>query len=298
MSYNEQMRQKLKGNIFGVIFFLLISAIFVGFKLSTMFGESPTLLEIQGVLIAKDIIVFGIFGLGLIALGLSIYLYYKFDSFYPQNQVKLFMGIGLFFLPFTIILVVIGIMKYMEKSKFKKSFFVTSIISLLAFGIFASVSVTQLQEIEPIYTSKYTFEAEYILGADDYVNVTVVAIIRGSELQSVTVDAVIQSDLITDPTRVGEYYRMSIGDSASLNAVPSCFNIPNTLVLEEYEYSCEITEFIDSYSAMTASTFINFDEFYFEYGYMDVGGIWTREIAEEMNITKRVVDLNIYDDIE
>lgn len=303
MSYNELLKLKLRGNLFGVGFFLLVSGIMLGFKLNALYGASPNLIDIQTNLLAMDWIVIIIFGIGVLALLVSLFLYLKFDNYYPQTQIKMFVGFGVLFLPFTIILLVIGIMKYMEKQTFKFSFFGVGVLSLLLVGVLSSVTVNQLQEIQPIYTSKYVFEAEYILGADDYVEVEVTAIIKGNELISVTVDAIINSDLILSPLvnpipgtyKQGEYYRMSVNDKDSFSAKPTCFNIPSQVPLDMEEFSCEITEFEGMYEEMEAWTFKNFKEFYFEYGYMDSNGVWTRDIASEMTLTNQYVIENIYE---
>lgn len=306
MTYNESLRLKLRGNIFGVLFFLLIATIMFGIKLYSLYGASPSLLDINSVLLAGDYLVIMFFIWGILSLIASVFLYFKFDSFNPYVQIRLFMAIGLLFLPYTIILVVIGIMKYMEKNKFKGSFFGTSILTLLIFGIFASMTVTELKKIEPIYTSEYTFEAEYLLTTEDFVRVEVIAVTRGDKILSMTINGIINSDMINDPvssaipgtTKAGEYYRMSVNDSSSIYGKPTCFNIPNDVVLENYEFSCEVTDFVDPYQNISGRTFQDFGEFYFEYGYMDSNGIWTPEVGTSMRILNQSVIENIYDIVE
>jgi len=290
MTYNEKLKMKLRGNLFGVGFFLIISTIVFVIRLNKIYWATPSLLEINNKLLAGDYITFIFFGMGIVALLLSLFLYLKFDNYYPQTQIKLFMAIGIFFLPYTIILVVIGIMKYIEKSKFKTSFFATSIITLLVLGLISSFTVSKLNEIEPLYISEYRYTAEYSINTTDHFEVEVVAQIRGSELLSVKIDALLNTNDLDPMEAAGEFYRMSISGSAS------CFNIPTTEAFINYELSCEEIKTNDTFVSLTADSFVNFTEFYFEYGHMDLDGILHRDGAYPMEVTSAVIIRNIYDE--
>lgn len=294
MTYNELLKLKLRGNIVGVSFFLLISTFLAAIKIYNLYFAEVTLIDINSKLLVGDYIVLILFAMGVIALLLSIFLYKKFDNYYPQTQIILFMGIGVFFLPYTIILAVIGIMKYIEKNKFKKAFFVTSILSLLLLAIVSSVTVTKLKAIEPEYTSSYYFEAEYVIDDGNSVSVVVWAYAKNNEITLVTMDAIINDDLVDRDLVRGEFYRMSIVGTPSSGGAPTCLNFPYDEELDNHEESCEVTKFVGIYENLDLNHFAQFTEFYLEYGYMSIDGALIIDNGVTMQVTAQTYKENMY----
>lgn len=189
MSYNDLLRQKLKINIYGVLFFLTISAITVGIRIYQLYFQEMPLIEINGRLLTNDYLIFILFGWGILGLIASILIRTYFDNFYPKDQVALFSGLGILFMPYTVILFVLGIMKYLEKNKFKKNFFGSIFIAIIALGLIFNITIGQLNKIDGLYLNQYIYEFYYDYDDNNYATFTLTATSRGNELQTVTVDA-------------------------------------------------------------------------------------------------------------
>ena len=296
MTYNEKMRKNLKGNLYGVGFFLLISLFSFVYKLYQLYFAETTLFEINGRLLVGDYIVFILFGFGLLALIVSFLIYLYFDNFDPEAQVKLFTFMGVLFLPYTIILFVIGIMKYLEKSTFKFAFFGSIVLALLISGIGFSSSITRLNEIEPLYMNTYSYVLYYeftdLDGDLNTFDVTLTATSRGAKLEKLEMEYTVLIDAPDETDRVGEFYRLSAAGAST------CMNFPSINEHINITYDCEVTEFTGLYEGLTKDNFVNNLDFYFEYGYFSNDGAWITEEGIGMTILEATYDSNIYDDID
>jgi hypothetical protein len=287
MTYNDAMRQKLKSNIFVVSFILLITLIFTGIKVVEI-TSSDLLLE-QSHLLLKDYLPFIFTSYGLLALIVSILTYFYFDSFMPKSQVRLFNFFGVMFLPFTIILFVIGIMKYMEKETFKASFFASIVLGLIALGIVMYGLIKPLSTIEPVYINEYVVSGEYIIDDENSVLITATGVARGNNLLQITFEATINRDAPNLDLVGTEFIQIS------MNTKQTCIIYAYTEAQEDYTMTCSITTFNpDLNRDYTLNDFINFEDFYIEMGNVDYDHILNTDYSGAMTIKDQYTNENVY----
>lgn len=299
MNYNDQMRLKLKSNIRVVLIFLGISVIVLGVTLYDIFFTN--LLDVQTNLLIGQTFPIFFTGYGVLALLASIYAYYKFDNYYPQQQIVLFMLIGTIFSPFTIVLLVIGIMKYLEKSKFKPHFFGSFVLGFLVLGVVMSLVVTNLSAAQPEYLNEYVYTGIYTRddNSSDTVEVTATALTRGDKVIKIIFEAEFNLDdpVTTVPNEQGNLV-VSEGLRLSMNERPTCIIYAYDEAQVSETMTCELTTFPEegSYS-YTTSDFINFSEFNIEFGeiYDDLS---INDVVEygQLTITNETVRFNVYEE--
>jgi hypothetical protein len=133
---NMSTDNQFKSNTRVVIFFLVISLLYTGFKVGT------NMIENQSEMLLKDYLPIMISGFGIIALLVSVLTNKKIDTVSIQKQIFVLTCLGMIFMPFTIILFVFGIMKYIENNSFKLQFFGGTIFGMIIFGtIISSIAI-------------------------------------------------------------------------------------------------------------------------------------------------------------
>lgn len=78
-------------------------------------------------------------GFGFLAIIVSSLLYRFADKLSESQQVIAFSLLGVAFIPYTIILFVIGIMKFIEDNRYKLHFLVSAIVGMVLFGLAVSI---------------------------------------------------------------------------------------------------------------------------------------------------------------
>lgn len=288
MSYNQQLRKKLLSNIIVVSAIIGISLIFTGIKLYQLFATN--LLDVQSVMILKDYLPLLITGYGLLALIVSVLTYFTFDRYYPQHQVLLFCFTGMVFMPFTIVLFVVGIMKYLEKSKFKVHFFGASLFGMIVFGVLIASVLTPIAKIEPIYLNEHIIESEFVINDDNYVELKVTGLIRGDVLEKIMFDAIISFDQPNLDLVGTEFVQIS------MNMKRTCVIYAFDEAQDQYNLTCEISDWNAQPNQLyTASDFLDFEDFYLEFGNVDYDRIMNITITGGMQITNQETIENVYD---
>lgn len=288
MNYNEQMRKKLLSNIKVVSLFILISFIFTGIKLYQILGTD--ILDIQGEMLFKDFFPLFVSGFGIVALLVSVLTYYIFDNLYPKHQVLLFTLVGMMFMPFTIILFVIGIMKYMEKSKFKVHFFGGSLLGMILFGVIIVYVLLPYSNNEVNYLNEHVISGEYVMNENNYIEVTTTGVYRGDSLQSVNFHLFMELDA-PDLSRVGGEFVQVL-----LNDTQSCIVHSFMEAQEAVEVECTFrNQDTIANPAFTINDFTNFENISIRYGSIGLDTSLTIEHGSAIIITENVINENVYE---
>ena len=288
MNYNDQMRVRLKSNIYVVTFILLVTLVFTGIKIYQL--TSTNILDIQSVMLLKDYFPLLLSGYGILALIVSVLTYFKFDSFYPKQQVTLFCMAGMIFMPYSIILFIVGIMKYMEKEKFKTQFFGGAIGGMIAFGIIIAAVLTPLSNIKPIYLNEHVIEADYVINEDTHVELTVTGIYRGHTLEKIIFDAYISADEPNLELVGTEFVQIS------MNKKRTCVMYAFDEAQDQHHINCEVTNFNDvNNQDYTLTDFVNFEDLFIEFGDIDYDRIMNINITGAMRIVNQEINVNVYE---
>ena len=288
MNYNDQMRVKLKSNIYVVTFILLVTLVFTGIKIYQL--TSTNILDIQSVMLLKDYFPLLLSGYGILALIVSVLTYFKFDSFYPKQQVILFCMAGMIFMPFTIILFVIGIMKYLEKSKFKAQLFGASLAGMIIFGIIVASVLTPLSNIQPVYLNEHVIEADYVINEDTHFELTVTGVYRGHTLEKIIFDAYISADAPNLEEVGTEFVQIS------MNRKRTCVMYAFDEAQDHHRLTCEVSNFnATNNQDFTLTDFVNFEDLFIEIGDIDYDRIMNINITGSMRIVSQEINVNVYE---
>lgn len=288
MNYNDILRTKLTKNIkISLILFIFTFLFFLWKLYQILFTD---LLEVQYVLIMKDYfpIFFAIHG--LLALLSSVIIKHKFDSLYPHHQLALFLLLGFLFFPFNAYLIYLGIEKYKEQHKYKKTLVLSILIGLTLIISLYTLSISQTKDIKPIYLNEYIIEGIYRLDDENFVTLTVTGLARGKELKNITYDAQFTFDA-PDLSLVGtEFVQIS------MNVKQTCIVYAFTEAQENEEMTCTIDQFTEASNRLyTIDDFTQFEDLYVEIGQIDVDFVMSRTHAGAMTITNRTFKENVYD---
>jgi hypothetical protein len=193
-------------------------------------------------------------------------------------------------MPYTFVLFVIGIMKYMEKETFKKQFYGGAILGMVALGFFASIIITPLGKIEPIYLNEYVVEGEYIINDDNYVTLTATGLVRGNDLIKIIFDATFTFDQPNLDVVGTEYVQIS------MNTKRTCIIYAFDEAQDNYQMSCEVSTFNPALNYdYTINDFINFEDFYLESGNVDLDHTINLIYQGGMQITDQYMNENVYE---
>ena len=287
MNYNNLLKEKLTNNIKLTLILFGLSLIYLLIKLyQIFFGD---LLDIQTVLTFKDYIPIFLSIHGLLAVLFSIFIKQKFDGLYPHQQLQAFLFLGIVFFPFNVYLIYLGIEKYKEKNKYRKSLIFSILIALALITSLYTVSISQTKDIEPIYLNEYIIKGTYQIDGQNFVNLTVTGLARGDELKSITYDAVITTDA-PDLEELGTEFLQ-----ISMNVKQTCIIYAFDERQDNYEMSCTIDEFNESSNrAYTINDFVNFEDLYIEMGQINLDMVFSFTNRGAMTITSKTFNENVY----
>lgn len=287
MNYNDYLRTKLHKNLMISLILFAIAFVVLLIKLYQIFFTD--MLDIQYVLILKDYIPIFFAIQGLLAVLTSYILKLKFDSLYPHQQVQAFFFFGILFFPFNGYLIYLGFEKYKEKGKFIKSMIFSIALGLLLLIPITTQSYAYAKDINPVYLNEYVIEGIYQIDGENYVTMKVTGITRGSELQSITYEALMTFDA-PNLTVVGtEFIQIS------MNVKQTCIVYAFTEAQNDYEMTCTIDEFTEEGNrAYTLDDFTQFEDLYVEIGQIDLNFIMSATHKGPMTITNRTFEENVY----
>ena len=241
-------------------------------------------------MIFKDLFPLILSGYGLVALLVSVLTYYFFDNLYPQHQVLLFTFAGMLFLPFTIILLVIGIMKYMEKNKYKIHFFGGAIVGMLVFAVLVIVFLVPIAKRSPEYLNEHVISGEYIMNDNNYIYITATGLSRGDTLQSITFDVFLELDAPDLSAVAGEFIQIRMNDKQS------CIVHSFMEAQEQVELSCTYRDLhLSANPFFTQRDFERFEAIFLQYGNIGTDTSLNLTHGSNIIITKNEQAENVYD---
>jgi len=287
MNYNDMLKSNLTKNIKISFIIFSLSIIFLLIKLYQIFFTN--MLDIQYVLLLKDYIPIFLASQGLLALLFSIIIKYKFDAFYPHQQVIIFLILGIAFLPFNAYLIYIGIQKYQEKHKYKKSLIFSILIGLTLIISLYTISISQTKDIKPIYLNEYIIEGIYQLDEENFVILEVIGLARGTELKSITYTAHFNFDAPNLALVGTEFIHIS------MNVKQTCIIYAFDEAQDNHEMTCVIDQFTEANNRLyTIDDFTQFEDLYVEMGQINLDLVISITNKGAMTITNRTSNENVY----
>jgi len=134
---SKSLEARLKSNLNIVLILFIIASIF---SISRIFNLISTdTFHLQDIFHDKAYIPILIQGFGFLAIIVSSLLYQFADKLSESQQVIVFSLFGVALMPYTIILFVIGIMKFVEDNRYKLQFLISAIIGMILFGLAISI---------------------------------------------------------------------------------------------------------------------------------------------------------------
>ena len=134
---SKSLEARLKSNLNIVLILFIIASIF---SISRIFNLISTdTFNLKDIFHDQAYIPILIQGFGFLAIIVSSLLYQFADKLSESQQVIVFSLFGVALMPYTIILFVIGIMKFVEDNRYKLQFLISAIIGMILFGLAISI---------------------------------------------------------------------------------------------------------------------------------------------------------------
>lgn len=253
MTQKEKLQKSLLRNLILVgILFGIITILFV-YKLYSMYYASPTLYDIQTNLIFKDYLVFLLFGMGVLAMGSSVLFYFKAHQLHTRNQIRLLVAVGIMLFPFTLLMVLTGLMIGIDNPKYQANNSMVGIFTMFIFLIVYSLVLVDFTEPQAIYTESKVYSFEYI-NDEDHIEWDVEVVFKQGELLKIEIDSIanLRHPEVIDPF-LKELALFLQADSRTL-----CYSLIHNTQLTDEESNCEINFPDPDYSNIV---FENIDQF-------------------------------------
>lgn len=134
---NNPLQARLKANLNVVLIFFIIASIFSILRITSLINTNAFHIDLM--FSDNAYVPILIQGFGFLAILASSISYRIADRLSESHQVILLCTLGVAFIPYTIILYVVGIMKFIDDNRYKLHFFLSSIVGMLLFGLAISI---------------------------------------------------------------------------------------------------------------------------------------------------------------
>lgn len=130
---SNTLEARLKSNLNIVLIIFVIASVFSIIRILSLTSSDE--FHVNAIFTDKAYLPILIQGFGFLAIIVSSILYRSSNKLSEGHQVIAFSLLGAAFIPFTIILFIIGIMKFVEDNRYKMHFVISGIVGLLLFGL-------------------------------------------------------------------------------------------------------------------------------------------------------------------
>ena len=190
MTSKERMKKDLLTNIkFVGALYILTIGLFV-YRLYQIFWADVTRIDMYSKLIFGDYMVFTLFIIATITVGVSIFLYITLPDMKLKTQHTVLLIVGILLLPYSLVILVNGLKIGINNSRYEAKNNIFGFLAMIVLLSFYGFLLLGFAGIEPIYTESTTYEFVYEFDEDNIINMTIEVVYKGDELLFVDVDAI------------------------------------------------------------------------------------------------------------
>ncbi len=278
MTYKQKLQKNLKINLIVVGVLFLATAILFAYEIYMLKFASPNLIEIQERLIFKDYFIIMLFVMSCLSLILSVVYYFLIHKLHIRNQQRILILTGILLLPYTLILAIEGFKIGIDDTRYGSTNTVLGFVSILIFIIFFGLILVDAAEAVPSYTHSKEYTFEYNYNEDNYVEMNVEVVYKGTELLFVDIEATANTSKLTD-------LQENLGRLAYIleaNGRKLCLEVINEdgEAMDNVSYSCRTT--LEEAPNLTLTDIDSFEDFILIAIYEDLDYAWG---SEQVNLT-------------